>query len=211
LGAQETFADAEFTCTSAQVSNSRLKAGVPVWRYRFFGGGPVEPGASSLSVQAAHGSELSYVFGGIQSSNTFSRPSAQKTAVSQEMMTVWAAFAKDPAKGPLQHGWPLYDPKGMMDFSDAKEFAHKYQAIRWFGSTTRRKPNTVWSAATNTTANALLISARTRKTTRSQERGLATLADWASWGIWGTLGIFLRLLGSCWASSKAQRALLQVS
>lgn len=111
-------ADAEFTCPSAQVANSRVKAGVPVWRYRFFGGGPADAGAGAAgllsSPQSSHGAELSYVFGSVQgAASLLNRPSAQKTAVSQEMMAVWAAFAKDPAKGPLQHGWPLYDAKGM--------------------------------------------------------------------------------------------------
>jgi cholinesterase len=112
-------ADAEFTCTSAHVSNSRATAGVPVWRYRFFGGGPAEPGAAgglagmAAAAQSFHGSELSYMFGGVQASSLLSRPSPQKTAVSNEMMSVWAAFAKDPAKGPLQHGWPLYNAKGI--------------------------------------------------------------------------------------------------
>jgi carboxylesterase type B len=123
LGAQEIMADAEFTCASAQVSNSRAKAGMPVWRYRFFGGGPAEPGAAgglaglAASAQSFHGSELSYVFGGVQASSLLSRPSPLKTAVSNEMMSVWAAFAKDPAKGPLQHGWPLYNAKGISSLS----------------------------------------------------------------------------------------------
>jgi carboxylesterase type B len=120
-------ADAEFTCTSAQVANSRAKAGVPSWRYRFFGGGPAESGAKATGLAALaastssfHGSELPYVFGGIQAASLFSRPSPQKVAVSNEMMSVWAAFAKDPAKGPLQHGWPLYNPKGI-DLSPSVE------------------------------------------------------------------------------------------
>jgi cholinesterase len=120
-------ADAEFTCTSAQVSNSRAKAGVPVWRYRFFGGGPAEAGgagglaALAATAQSFHGSELSYVFGGVQATSLFGRPSPQKTAVSNEMMSVWGAFAKDPAKGPLQHRWPLYNAKGISVYFGAKE------------------------------------------------------------------------------------------
>jgi cholinesterase len=119
-------ADAEFTCPSAHVSASRAKAGVPVWRYRFFGGGPADPaagkGAASMmaTAQSFHGSELTYVFGGVQAASLVSRPSPQKTAVSREMMEVWGAFAKDPAKGPLQHGWPLYNAKGNASASTEK-------------------------------------------------------------------------------------------
>lgn len=112
-------ADAEFTCPAAQVSSSRAKAGVPVWRYRFYGGGPADAGAKGgagllSAAQSFHGSELPYVFGGVQAASILSRPSPQKMAVSKEMMDVWGAFAKDPARGPLQHGWPVYSAKGMM-------------------------------------------------------------------------------------------------
>jgi len=106
LGENNIGSDSEFTCPSAQVANSRRAAGVPVWRYRYYGGGPPGDGVSTQSVSAAHAAEISYVFGNPRGEQT-----AQKTAVSKEMTTVWAAFARDPAKGPIAHGWPLYDPK----------------------------------------------------------------------------------------------------
>jgi len=167
LGPQETMADAEFTCPSAHVSNSRAKAGVPVWRYRFFGGGPTEAGSAGIAglmsaASSYHGSELPYVFGGVQApASLLSRPSPLKTAVSKQFMEVWAAFAKDPAKGPLQHGWPLYNAKGMPHAFRGRTELTRPQATRWSGCTTSRRRSTASSAGTSTMGGAAWTCART--------------------------------------------------
>jgi cholinesterase len=108
-------ADAEFTCPSAQVVNSRIKAGVSaVWRYRFYGGGPKEGSSISSNLlagaSAAHGAELAYVWDriGVGAGPLASSATPQKTAVSNTMQKVWADFAKNPSEGPVKNGWPKY-------------------------------------------------------------------------------------------------------
>lgn len=51
---------------------------------------------------AGHGSDVSFVFGSMQSQSQMSAASKQ---LSRKMQTAWANFAKDPAAGP---GWVKY-------------------------------------------------------------------------------------------------------
>jgi carboxylesterase type B len=113
LGENTPMADAEFTCPSAQVANSRVKAGVPVWRYRFYGGGPFEGTRNAPATNpSAHAAELTYVWGYVGSGRSASTVTPQKIAVSDTFQKVWADFAKDPENGPIKNGWPKYDAKG---------------------------------------------------------------------------------------------------
>ena len=67
--------------------------------------------ASPTSV--AHTSEIPLVFGVVSnvSTNPTIPPSTpDELAISKYMQSAWVAFARDPAKGLLDFGWPLYDP-----------------------------------------------------------------------------------------------------
>jgi hypothetical protein len=41
---------------------------------------------------------------------TTSRPSQTEIALSKYIQQLWVAFARDPKRGLLDFGWPLYDP-----------------------------------------------------------------------------------------------------
>jgi hypothetical protein len=62
--------------------------------------------------RAYHFSEVWLVFGVFPSNSTNSivpPPTADELALSKYMQSTWVAFARDPAKGLLDYGWPLYN------------------------------------------------------------------------------------------------------
>ena len=66
-------------------------------------------------LRAFHFAELPLVFGVFpnpkNSTNSLTpQPSADELALSKYMQGAWVAFARDPAQGLLDYGWPLYDP-----------------------------------------------------------------------------------------------------
>jgi carboxylesterase type B len=90
----------------------RTKAGVPVWRYRYFGEWPnleLYPGSG-----AYHGADLHMIFGGAE--DVTGLPNTQEQIRTMEyMMRAWASFVNDPAQGLTDvMNWPVYDPKGNM-------------------------------------------------------------------------------------------------
>jgi cholinesterase len=92
--------NAGFTCPPVRAVESRLKAGLPAWRYRYMYANPV----------AAHGSELGVVWGTmdrIKRGNLTTSP--DEIALSKNVRKAWAAFAKDPKHGLTKFGWPVYD------------------------------------------------------------------------------------------------------
>ncbi|KAJ6452477.1 carboxylesterase [Mycena sanguinolenta] len=95
-----------FTCATSQTAAFRAAAGLPTWRYRYFGDWDnlrLFPGSG-----AYHGSDLEMVFGtGEAVSGVPNGPKEQ--GVSLMMRAVWGAFARDPAKGLNVAGWPRYD------------------------------------------------------------------------------------------------------
>jgi cholinesterase len=94
--------NAGFTCPPARAVVSRLKAGLPAWRYRYMYANPV----------AAHGSELGVIWGTmdkIKRGNKTTSP--DEVALSKIVRKAWAAFAKDPMEGLTKFGWPIYDGK----------------------------------------------------------------------------------------------------
>ncbi|KJR81634.1 uncharacterized protein SPSK_00767 [Sporothrix schenckii 1099-18] len=96
-----------FVCPAAVAAKARQVYGAghhPTWRYRYFG---VFPNMNPLPwMRAYHGSEFPMVFG---TADTFGGPNTPaQDALSAYMQTAWVAFAKDPQKGLLDLGWPLY-------------------------------------------------------------------------------------------------------
>lgn len=96
-----------FDCPISRRAAYSVQAGVPTWRYRWFG--LFDNVALGLGVDnsgAYHESELSTVFG---TSADFGHPnSAQQDAIQKYTMGAWAAFAKDPDNGLKNYGWPQY-------------------------------------------------------------------------------------------------------
>lgn len=99
-----------FTCATATEAAARAKAGVPVWRYRYFGDWDnlrLHPSSG-----AYHGSDLHMIFGGIQDIVGLDKPnSLPETRTMEEMMRAWAVFVNDPKAGLTEEmEWPAYDP-----------------------------------------------------------------------------------------------------
>jgi hypothetical protein len=78
----------------------RLTVLTATWRYYFDASFP-------RPHNAAHASELQYVFGNLRDGAT-----AQQAALSESMMKVWTDFAKDPKAGP---GWERVGSAGGKD------------------------------------------------------------------------------------------------
>lgn len=97
-----------FTCPVGSAAQYRALNNVPVWRYRFFGEFPNTRLTQNPSSGAWHGAELLQVFG---TSELGGLPNTQpEAAISQYMMSAWAAFAKDPhnALSRPPFSWPKY-------------------------------------------------------------------------------------------------------
>ncbi|KAF1815958.1 alpha/beta-hydrolase [Eremomyces bilateralis CBS 781.70] len=94
----------QFTCGSKAAVNGRVNAGVPAWRYRYYG----EYDNQDIGVKGAwHGSELAMVFGTAEL--TSKEPnSPEQDRLMKSMMSAWASFAKNPSGGLTALGWPAY-------------------------------------------------------------------------------------------------------
>lgn len=80
---------------------------LPTWRYRYRGALPafhIYP-----FTRSNHGEEVFLVFGASPNSNN-KEFSPLDSAASTYLRTVWTTFIKNPEKGLLDFGWPLYSP-----------------------------------------------------------------------------------------------------
>ncbi|KAI9686406.1 MAG: hypothetical protein M1822_003751 [Bathelium mastoideum] len=104
----QTFILYDFTCPIGSEMRNRTKAGVPAWRFRYFGDWDnlrLFPGSG-----AYHGSDLEMVFGASQDVTGLPE-SAPEMQMQRLFMKAWATFAKDPVNGLVDVlGWPKYDP-----------------------------------------------------------------------------------------------------
>jgi hypothetical protein len=50
------------------------------------------------------------VVSNVSTNSTIPPSTPDELALSKYMQSAWVAFARDPAKGLLNFGWPLYDP-----------------------------------------------------------------------------------------------------
>jgi len=97
----------EFTCPTGIRANVSLAAGIPTWRYRYFGVFPDL--AVSSEAGTWHAAELPILFDTMPANPG---PTTAEISIANYMRGAWAAFAKDPAKGLSTYGdgWPVYDP-----------------------------------------------------------------------------------------------------
>ena len=96
-------------CGPMSGAAARRKAGVPAWRYRWFGEWPnleIYPGVASY-----HSMDCPIVFGATERAST-TPDTPEEAQFVKNVMTAWATFTKDPDHGLEKLGWPLYDPKG---------------------------------------------------------------------------------------------------
>ncbi|KAK3081682.1 hypothetical protein LTS18_003939 [Coniosporium uncinatum] len=94
---------AGFTCPTGTEAANRVKHGVPTWRCRYLGDWPDQ---RRLPRQRPRDG-LRHGRGHQRGANT-----AAENATSRYMMKAWAAFARSPADGLDDLGWPTYDPQG---------------------------------------------------------------------------------------------------
>jgi cholinesterase len=103
-----------FSCPAANRANISSSAGLPTWRYRYFGEFPDLELTTFPDSGAYHGSEISVLFDTLQEGNGLPPPTEAEIAIGNYMRGAWAAFAKDPENG-LQcygGGWPEYNTQG---------------------------------------------------------------------------------------------------
>lgn len=100
-----------YTCASASRANSSVAAGLPIWRYRYFGEFEELALTTTRTSGAYHASEIIPLFGAV---NAFEglRPPRELVEVGRYLRGAWAAFAKGPERGLEGYGWPRYRPGG---------------------------------------------------------------------------------------------------
>jgi cholinesterase len=101
-----------FTCPAAYRANISINAGVPTWRYRWFGDFPNLRLTSVPDSGAYHGSELAVLFGNFPSATGVPTTTPAEASIGDYVRGAWAAFSKDPINGLNTYGWPKYNPSG---------------------------------------------------------------------------------------------------
>lgn len=94
-----------YHCPAQVRANASVAAGVPTWKYRYFGDFPNTRLAPYAG--AWHTAELMAVLG-LGAQSVPSTP--QQIEVFRYMRGAWAAFARDPKGGLSAYGWPEYRP-----------------------------------------------------------------------------------------------------
>lgn len=111
----DLFNQRAFTCPTGATARYRAARGVPTWRYRYHGQWDnlrLYDGAAGLGPRgsgAYHGSDVEMVFGTGRDVSLVTN-SGREDEVSAYMMGAWATFARAPATGLAEHGWPGYGP-----------------------------------------------------------------------------------------------------
>lgn len=103
-----------FTCPAGSRANISLSAGVPTWRYRWFGSFPNTQLTTFPNSGAWHGSQNPIIFDTAVSGPGIPPATDAEVAIGTYLRGAWAAFAKDPVGGlaKYQGGWPAYNPEG---------------------------------------------------------------------------------------------------
>lgn len=105
-----------FTCPAADASKARSAAGVPIWRYRWFGNFPNLRLSYVPDSRAWHGSELPIVFGTSADVSGVANTPAENS-ITAYVQKAWATFAKNPTYGLLYtpFSWPSYNPSSKQE------------------------------------------------------------------------------------------------
>ncbi|CAG8950196.1 hypothetical protein HYFRA_00008433 [Hymenoscyphus fraxineus] len=106
-----TFSDADwdafnlqaFTCPAGIRANASIAENIPTFRYRYMG--EFANTRISAGSGAYHAAELLLLF---NTANTNPPSTAEQVSIGDYMRGAWATFAKDPAKGLTNYGWPAY-------------------------------------------------------------------------------------------------------
>ena len=103
-----------FTCPAAARANLSNAAGLPTWRYRWFGDFPNLQLTTTEKSGAWHSSELPVLFANLPSGLGIPNNTDAELSIGDYIRGAWAAFAKDPVNGlsSYQGGWPQYSPSG---------------------------------------------------------------------------------------------------
>ncbi|KAF4924262.1 Cholinesterase [Colletotrichum viniferum] len=98
-----------YTCADNIRLAQTLSAGLPSWRYRYFGDFPNLVLSTNPPSGAYHGAELQPLFGTLPQDP----PSTTvELETAKFLRGAWTTFAKNPTSGLLSYsgGWPLYNP-----------------------------------------------------------------------------------------------------
>lgn len=98
-----------FACASANAAKYREEAGVPVWRYRYYG--DWKNFKLTNESGAYHSAEIEMAWDTWEAIVGPSDEPNQKK-VSRLMNHAWAVFAKDPVHGLEKLHWPKYETNG---------------------------------------------------------------------------------------------------
>uniref|UniRef100_A0A8H7Y890 Carboxylic ester hydrolase n=1 Tax=Psilocybe cubensis TaxID=181762 RepID=A0A8H7Y890_PSICU len=96
-----------WTCPAGSAAQDRVNAGVPTWRYQYqavFSNISPRPDLGSY-----HLSEIPIVFGTYKTVNPSIPVTPNERALSKYIQGAWVAFAKNPRRGLIDYGWPLYN------------------------------------------------------------------------------------------------------
>jgi cholinesterase len=102
-----------FTCPAARAVAARALAGVPTYRYRYFGEFANMRLTANPNSGAWHGSEIPVVWGTSNDASGVANTDIE-TGTSNYLQGAWAAFAKDPERAfaNAPYSYPRFDPLG---------------------------------------------------------------------------------------------------
>jgi carboxylesterase type B len=102
-----------FNCPSGLRSNVSVSAGMPTWRYRYFGEFPNTKLTTSPDLGAWHESEIAVLFDTLPTGHGIPASTSEELAIGKYLRGAWAAFAKNTTGGLLTYGggWPTYNPE----------------------------------------------------------------------------------------------------
>ncbi|KAH9485674.1 Cholinesterase [Psilocybe cubensis] len=96
-----------FTCPAGTNAQDRLNVNLPVWRYQY------QAVFSDLStrpeLRSYHQAEVPIVFGTYDTAISAVKSTTTEVNLSKYMQKAWVAFARDPANGLTNYGWPTYN------------------------------------------------------------------------------------------------------
>lgn len=101
-----------FFCPVAARAAINTQHGVPTWRYRYFGDWPDMRLSSTVYTGAYHGSEVNILFDTVPHGEGIPASMPEEVAFGKYMRGAWAAFARNPARGLKEIGWPVYEEEG---------------------------------------------------------------------------------------------------